>query len=149
MEGKYPPVGLTAYTSQVSGQAYGNGQYVITYSYKNEMWYNDPLYALNGKETEESYSASFVEGGYYCGTGSTYYCQGAFLASSDYKGDWLALQMPARVKPLRVRLYLSTAVDYRVYGKNSDDPGGPVWTQLLEVKGATYSSSVHISPEIV
>lgn len=131
---RYPPqVGLTDYTSTVSGQAYGNGQYVITYSTTEVLYYYLIKNMFNG--IEGGYGGATAEGGYY-------YPPNGLV--TGYKGEWVALQMPQKISYSYVRLFFSTAIDYRIYGRNSDNIGAG-WTMLQDVVGATYTNSVHQS----
>ena len=142
---KYPPAGLQEYSWTLSNMGYGNGLYTILYSTKDARAGTRELkIAFDGNDG--IYSGMAEEGAYW-GAGGTYSSGSNSAIVPGYSGDWIALQMPDKVAYAYLRLYFSTVMNYRVYGRNSDNLAAG-WTLLQEVIGAVYTSNVHLSPTI-
>lgn len=142
---KYPPAGLQEYSWTLSNMGYGNGLYTILYSTKDARGGTRELkIAFDGNDG--IYSGMAEEDAYW-GAGGTYSSGSNSAIVPGYSGDWIALQMPDKVAYAYLRLYFSTVMNYRVYGRNSDNLAAG-WTLLQEVIGAVYTSNVHLSPTI-
>jgi hypothetical protein len=144
IERMYPPVrNFTAATTAVSGQTYGNGTYVVTYSstYGENI---DPFKCFNTSD----------------GTGGAWavnrYSGGVFNSSSfivaGYLGDWLKIQLPVAIKLTRFSIKQrngneNSPKDFKIYGSNDNI----TWVELVNKTDAIYNASYYyeqITPEI-
>jgi hypothetical protein len=99
---KYPPVDFTSNSTNVSGQAYGNGTYTIT---RSSVFAGSPTY--------ESYHGFDSNAGWWaCGASSYNTSTGAYASStttaisgSNYKGEWIALQLPQAIQLSAYRVF--------------------------------------------
>jgi hypothetical protein len=149
---KYPPVGLVSPDSPqagsgqkvVSGQAYGNGIYEVTWS---SEWYWQPIHVFNGA------TAADEGGGHW--SPSMFDASGIYQGSSSavpgYKGDWIKLKLPEQIHLAYMYLYGRSGYDsrrplnYSVYGSND----GTSWDALISEQSAAFSfnnnNQLHIS----
>jgi hypothetical protein len=144
VERMYPPVrNFTAATTAVSGQTYGNGTYVVTYSstYGENI---DPFKCFNTSD----------------GTGGAWavnrYSGGVFNSSSfivaGYLGDWLKIQLPVAIKLTRFSIKQrngneNSPKDFKIYGSNDNI----TWVELVNKTDAIYNASYYYeqaTPEI-
>ena len=149
VERMYPPVrNFTAATTAVSGQTYGNGTYVVSYSSTYGSGY-DPFKCFN---------TSDIAGGIWA---DNRYTAGNFNSTSfiveGYLGDWLKIQLPVAIKLTRFEflmrnegsaLYRSRSPkDFKIYGSND----GITWVELVTKIDAVYNASYiyeQTTPEI-
>ena len=149
IERMYPPVrNFTAATTTLSGQTYGNGTYVVSYSSTYGSGY-DPFKCFN---------TSDIAGGIWA---DNRYTAGNFNSTSfiveGYLGDWLKIQLPVAIKLTRFEflmrnegsaLYRSRSPkDFKIYGSND----GITWVELVTKIDAVYNVSYiyeQTTPEI-
>jgi hypothetical protein len=137
VERMYPPVrNFTAATTVVSGQTYGNGTYVVSYS--STLGSSDPWTCFN--------TANAV-GGHWA---SSRYTSGAFNSASfivaGYLGDWLKIQLPVAIKLTRFEFLMRiesqglrerAPKDFKIYGSNDNI----TWVELVNKTDAVYNAS--------
>jgi hypothetical protein len=149
VERMYPPVrNFSAATTTLSGQTYGNGTYVVSYSSTYGSGY-DPFKCFN---------TSDIAGGIWA---DNRYTAGNFNSTSfiveGYLGDWLKIQLPVAIKLTRFEflmrnegsaLYRSRSPkDFKIYGSND----GITWVELVTKIDAVYNASYiyeQTTPEI-
>ena len=143
VERMYPPVrNFTAATTTVSGQTYGNGTYVVSYSS-----------FLSSYEPFKCFNTSDITGGHWINN----YTNGNYNSSSfivsGYLGDWLKIQLPIAIKLTRFGFLqritnLSRAPkDFKIYGSNDNS----TWVELVNKTDAIYNASYmyeQTTPEI-
>ena len=138
IERMYPPVrNFTAATTTVSGQTYGNGTYVVSYSSFAASY--EPFKCFNTSDTI---------GGHWEETNR--YTLGVFNSTSfiveGYLGDWLKIQLPVAIKLTRFEFLSRTSnpatterspKDFKIYGSNDNI----TWFELVNKTNAVYNSS--------
>jgi len=138
IERMYPPVrNFTAATTAVSGQTYGNGTYVVSYSSFAASY--EPFKCFNTSDTI---------GGHWEETNR--YTLGVFNSTSfiveGYLGDWLKIQLPVAIKLTRFEFLSRTSnpatterspKDFKIYGSNDNI----TWVELVNKTNAVYNSS--------
>jgi hypothetical protein len=135
IERMYPPVrNFTAATTAVSGQTYGNGTYVVSYS-STLGGGHDPWTCFNTTSTI---------GGHW---GSSRYSSGTFNSTSfivaGYLGDWVKIQLPVAIKLTRFNfvsrptLQVRSPKDFKIYGSNDNI----TWVELVNKTDAVYNAS--------
>jgi hypothetical protein len=138
IERMYPPVrNFTAATTTVSGQTYGNGTYVVSFSSTYGSGY-DPFKCFN---TSDDIGGAWA---------SSRYTSGVFNSTSfivaGYLGDWLKIQLPVAIKLTRFEFKQRTAnqteankspKDFKIYGSNDNI----TWVELVNKTDAVYDSS--------
>ena len=145
VERMYPPVrNFTAATTTLSGQTYGNGTYIVSYSstYGNVI---DPWTCFN---------TTYTAGGHWA---DNRYTAGNFNSTSfivaGYLGDWLKIQLPVAIKLTRFNfvsrptLQVRSPKDFKIYGSND----GITWVELVTKIDAVYNVSYiyeQTTPEI-
>jgi hypothetical protein len=147
IERMYPPVrNFTAATTTVSGQTYGNGTYVVSFSS-----------STGGYEPWTCFNTSAPLGGYWA---DNRYTSGAFNSTSfivaGYLGDWLKIQLPVAIKLTKFGFLARTDLDYeklspkdfKIYGSNDNI----TWVELVNKTDTVYynASSIYeqTTPEI-
>jgi len=147
IERMYPPVrNFTAATTTVSGQTYGNGTYVVSFSS-----------STGGYEPWTCFNTSAPLGGYWA---ANRYTSGAFNSTSfivaGYLGDWLKIQLPVAIKLTKFGFLARTDLDYeklspkdfKIYGSNDNI----TWVELVNKTDTVYynASSIYeqTTPEI-
>jgi len=104
-ENSYPSAALTANTSTITGQGYGNGQYIVLSSY---TWVTG-AFALFNKDTtgdiQMSTSGSYqsngvnpTNAGLYVGPTTT------TVGGVSYLGEWVQIRLPVQIIPSKVIL---------------------------------------------
>jgi hypothetical protein len=147
IERMYPPVrNFTAATTTVSGQTYGNGTYVVSFSS-----------STGGYEPWTCFNTSAPYGGYWA---AGRYTSGVFNSTSfivaGYLGDWLKIQLPVAIKLTKFGFLARTdsvwevlsPKDFKIYGSNDNI----TWVELVNKTDAVYynGSSIYeqTTPEI-
>jgi len=136
VERMYPPVrNFTAATTAVSGQTYGNGTYVVSYSSS----------AYTGLEPWTCFNTSLTSGGHW--GESRYNTSGVFNSTSfivsGYLGDWVKIQLPVAIKLSRFSFLPRTGYserapkDFKIYGSNDNI----TWVELVNKTDAVYNAS--------
>jgi hypothetical protein len=146
IERMYPPVrNFTAATTTVSGQTYGNGTYVVSYS--SFVTPYEPFKCFNTSDTVGGHWAEGYTSGNYNGS--------AFIVAG-YLGDWLKIQLPVAIKLTRFGFLMRTDTqdtrdrspkDFKIYGSNDNI----TWVELVNKTGAVYNASYiyeQTTPEI-
>jgi len=137
IERMYPPVrNFTAATTTVSGQVYGNGTYVVSYSstYGNGL---DPWTCFN---TASTVGGHWAENRYTSTSGA--FNSTSFIVA-EYLGDWLKIQLPVAIKLTRFGFKQRSAVeggspkDFKIYGSNDNI----TWVELVNKTDAVYNAS--------
>ena len=135
VERMYPPVrNFTAATTTVSGQTYGNGTYVVSYSSSVQAGL-EPWNCFNSSVTIAGYWAEFR------------YTDGVFNSTSfivsGYLGDWIKIQLPVAIKLTRFGFLMRTGFtvkspkDFKIYGSNDNI----TWVELVNKTDAVYNAS--------
>jgi hypothetical protein len=134
----YPPVrNFTAATTTVSGQTYGNGTYVVSFS---------STYV--GLDPWTCFNTSSISGGHWA---ENRYTAGVFNSTSfivaGYLGDWLKIQLPVAIKLTRFEFLMRNEgvqalrdrapKDFKIYGSNDNI----TWVELVNKTDAVYDSS--------
>jgi hypothetical protein len=147
VERMYPPVrNFTAATTTVSGQTYGNGTYVVSYS--SFLVSYEPFKCFNTSDTIGGHwpEATYTDGNY----------AGSAFIVAGYLGEWLKIQLPVAIKLTRFRFLKRTGSqvlldrspkDFKVYGSNDNI----TWVELVNKTGAVYNASYiyeQTTPEI-
>jgi hypothetical protein len=135
IERMYPPVrNFTAATTTVSGQTYGNGTYVVSFSSTYGQGY-DPWTCFNiGLITGGSWAVNNYTSGNYNGS--------AFIVAG-YLGEWLIIQLPVAIKLTsfefvsRPTLQVRSPKDFKIYGSNDNI----TWVELVNKTDAVYNAS--------
>jgi hypothetical protein len=153
IERMYPPVrNFTAATTTVSGQTYGNGTYVVSYSsaYGSGSGYDfNPYTCFN---TSELTGGVWSENRYTAGN----FNSTSFIVSG-YLGDWLKIQLPIAIKLTKFEILMRTNFgvtgrdrapkDFKIYGSNDNI----TWVELVNKIDAVYNASFkyeQTTPEI-
>ena len=143
VERMYPPVrNFSAATTLVSGQTYGNGTYVVTYST-----------SLSPYEPFKCFNTSDIIGGHWGDnyTNGNYF--GSVFIVSGYLGDWLKIQLPVAIKLTRFEFkqridnLARAPKDFKIYGSNDNI----TWVELVNKTDAVYNASymyIQLTPEI-
>ena len=144
VERMYPPVrNFTAATTAVSGQTYGNGTYVVSYSSTFGETY-DPFKCFN--------TGDIIGGAWAINR----YTSGVFNSTSfivaGYLGDWIKIQLPVAIRLTRFSILQRSAVaegapkDFKIYGSNDNI----TWIELVNKTDALYNASIYeqTTPEI-
>ena len=146
VERMYPPVrNFTAATTVVSGQTYGNGTYVVSYSSTYGSGY-DPFKCFNTGD---------IIGGVWA---QNRYTAGVFNSTSfivaGYLGDWIKIQLPVAIKLTRFEFKQritnpnDSPKDFKIYGSNDNI----TWVELVNKTNAVYNASYiyeQSTPEII
>jgi hypothetical protein len=147
IERMYPPVrNFTAATTTVSGQTYGNGTYIVSYS--SFLTPFEPFKCFNTSSTIGGHWIDAYTDGNYTGS--------AFIVAG-YLGDWLKIQLPVAIKLTRFEflmrnegvqaLRVRSPKDFKIYGSNDNI----TWVELVNKTGAVYNASYiyeQTTPEI-
>jgi hypothetical protein len=147
IERMYPPVrNFTAATTTVSGQVYGNGTYVVTYSSTYGSSF-DPFKCFNTSDTTGGAWALRYTNGIY---------NGSDFIVSGYLGDWIKIQLPVAIKLTRFDFLMRpdtqgirerSPKDFKIYGSNDNI----TWVELVNKTDAIYNASYkyeQTTPEI-
>lgn len=130
---KYPPTGLTAQSCTISGQAYGNGSYAVAAS---SNW-NGQFIGYGAFDGNVS-----ADGSMWHTDAANTYTAGSYNGNkyivSDYKGEWLKIQLPEAIVLTWYNLYprpnyVRNPKTWKVYGSNDDKS----WTELDYRQGIT------------
>ena len=148
VERMYPPVrNFTAATTTLSGQTYGNGTYVVSYSstYGSSI---DPWNCFNTANPGGAWPNNRYTAGTFNST--------SFIVAG-YLGDWLKIQLPVAIKLTRFEILMRTdgtqegrersPKDFKIYGSNDNI----TWVELVNKTDAVYNASykyVQTTPEI-
>jgi len=144
VERMYPPVrNFTAATTAVSGQTYGNGTYVVTYSSTYGSGY-DPFKCFN---TSDGIGGAWAISRYTSGV----FNSTSFIVAG-YLGDWIKIQLPVAIRLTRFSILQRSAVaegapkDFKIYGSNDNIN----WVELVNKTDALYNASIYeqTTPEI-
>ena len=125
----YPPASMTGYTTNITGQPFGNGTYIASAS--SEVGGTEVAFSAfdNDNNTIWTISTSayytYVNGAY---TGSVY----TLVSGTNHYGEWLQLQMPLAILPtmyaMRTRPQYSNTCPYSWVLAGSVN--GSTWIQL-------------------
>jgi hypothetical protein len=145
---KYPPAPLASTNDpqagpgqkSVSGVAYGNGIYDVSWSTE---WYWQPIHVFNGLTTTQDSGGHWAPDSY----DSSGNYAGSAAAVPGYQGDWIKLKLPQPIHLAYIYVYLRytnrSPRDYRVYGTN-----GTGWELLISQSNTAYNfnnNELHIS----
>ena len=143
VERMYPPVrNFTAATTIVSGQTYGNGTYVVSYST-----------FLATYEPFKCFNTSDIIGGHWLSNYTNGNYNGSVFIVSGYLGDWLKIQLPVAIKltrfefKQRIETLARAPKDFKIYGSNDNI----TWVELVNKTDAVYNASymyIQLTPEI-
>jgi len=142
VERMYPPVrNFSAATTTLSGQTYGNGTYIVSYSSTLSSY--DPWLCFN---TANTAGGHWTHSRYTAGT----FNNTSFIVA-DYLGDWLEIQLPVAIKLTRFSFVTTNPdrapKDFKIYGSND----GITWVELVTKIDAVYNVSYiyeQTTPEI-
>ena len=149
IERMYPPVrNFTAATTTVSGQVYGNGTYVVSFSSTFGSGL-DPWTCFN---TANATGGHWPEGRYTAGN----FNSTSFLVAG-YLGDWVKIQLPVAIKLTRFEFLMRNEgvqalrdrapKDFKIYGSNDNI----TWIELVNKIDVVYNASFkyeQTTPEI-
>ena len=140
IERMYPPLRNVSSTNHsITGQAYGNGFYVTSFS--STFGNNQPFKCFNTSDTI---------GGHWAGTRYTTSNGGIFLDTltdhivSGYNGDWLKIKFPVAINLTRYtfkerpNLAWRAPRDFKIYGSNDEIN----WIELTHETKAVYVSGL-------
>ena len=140
---EYPPVSLStsSLSTTVSGQNYGNGTYVISYS--SEGFAGAGYYLYDKSVPSSGGTGSFYATGYNAGTPGTYASTTYSTVASGitYYGQWHSLQLPSAIYVTSYSIQATNDVVARspaswiVAGSND----GSTWTLLDNQTGYTWT----------
>ena len=143
IERMYPPVrNFAAATTAVSGQTYGNGTYVVSYS--TFLTTYEPFKCFNTSDTIGGHWVDNYTNGNYNGSANIV---------SGYLGDWLKIQLPVAIKltrfefKQRIDTLARAPKDFKIYGSNDNI----TWVELVNKTDAVYNASymyIQLTPEI-
>ena len=137
IERMYPPVrNFTAATTTLSGQTYGNGTYVVSYSstYGSSI---DPWNCFNTANPGGAWPNNRYTAGTFNST--------SFIVAG-YLGDWLKIQLPVAIKLTRFEFLMRTDTqgirerspkNFKIYGSNDNI----TWVELVNKTDAVYDTS--------
>jgi len=136
VERMYPPVrNFTAATTTVSGQTYGNGTYVVSFS--TTYVGLDPWTCFNtGATSGGHWTAGYTAGNY----------NGSAFVVAGYLGDWLKIQLPVAIKLTRFEFLMRIETqglrerspkNFKIYGSNDNI----TWVELVNKTDAVYDTS--------
>jgi hypothetical protein len=135
IERMYPPVrNFTAATTTVSGQTYGNGTYVVSFS-STLGGGLDPWTCFNTSSTSGGHwpEATYTDGNY----------PGSAFIVAGYLGEWLKIQLPVAIKLTKFGFLMRTTntnrspKDFKIYGSNDNI----TWVELVNKTEAVYNAS--------
>jgi hypothetical protein len=142
----YPPVrNFTAATTTVSGQTYGNGTYVVSYS--------STLGGTLGLDPWTCFNTSVNSGGHWANGYTAGNYNGSAFIVAGYLGDWLKIQLPVAIKLTRFEFVSRPTFrdrspkDFKIYGSNDNI----TWVELVNKTDAVYDSSdkyIQLTPDI-
>jgi len=135
IERMYPPVrNFSAATTTVSGQVYGNGTYVVTFSSTYSVGWG-PWFCFNSSDIN---GGSWLDNRYTAGT----FNSTSFIVAG-YLGDWIKIQLPVAIKLTRFEFKQRIAnpfrapKDFKIYGSNDNI----TWVELVNKTDAIYNAS--------
>jgi hypothetical protein len=149
IERMYPSIrNFTAATTTVSGQVYGNGTYVVSFSSTFGSGL-DPWTCFN---TANATGGHWPEGRYTAGN----FNSTSFLVAG-YLGDWVKIQLPVAIKLTRFEFLMRNEgvqalrdrapKDFKIYGSNDNI----TWIELVNKIDVVYNASFkyeQTTPEI-
>jgi hypothetical protein len=140
---EYPPVALStsSLSTTVSGQNYGNGTYIVSYS--SEGFAGAGYYLYDKSVPSSGGTGSFYATGYNAGTPGTYASTTYSTVASGitYYGQWHSLQLPSAIYVTSYSIQATNDVVARspaswiVAGSND----GSTWTLLDSQTGYTWT----------
>jgi hypothetical protein len=136
-ERMYPPVrNFTADSNIVTGQVYGNGTYVVSYSSST----GDSLSPFTCFNTQEQLGGHWTGGNYTSGNyNKTSNIDGTYL------GDWLKIQLPVAVRLTRYGILQRPSFnnrapkDFKIYGSTDNTN----WTVLASQTTISYTNLLY------
>lgn len=134
---RFPPTALTAYTTGVSSQAYGNGTYVVSASSEYGTSTGEYIYAAFDSNPNTCWTTSQMV--YSTSTGAYTGAVSTTISGSNYAGEWLQMQLPY---PVLVQQYtLSTRQNVLGRGPSGFQIAGSIdgttWTLVDAQTGVT------------
>ena len=137
VERMYPPVrNFSAATTTVSGQTYGNGTYVVSFSTSFDANLA-PYTCFNTSQGGGGHwTAGYTAGNY----------NGSAFVVAGYLGDWLKIQLPVAIKLTRFEFLMRTDTqgirerspkNFKIYGSNDNI----TWVELVNKTDAVYDTS--------
>lgn len=94
---RYPPAALSANTTNLTGNGYGNGTYICTTSYMYDSNYNQPYKAFDYNEGDWATGWSSV-GRYNATTGNYTGTTTTSANGTSYNGEYIQIQFPLSLK---------------------------------------------------
>ena len=141
-ERMYPPIrNITSTNHTISGQRYGNGIYVISYS--STYFQAHPFNIFNQVNSRE--------GGAWAFPTPRRYINGTFRSDltdnivSGYNGDWIKIKFPNAINLTRYsfksreHLLSRAPQNFKIYGSNNDT----TWVQLTHQTNAVYVNRLY------
>ena len=141
---EFPPIALSANTTTISGQQYGNGTYICTASSVDST--NDPWKAFDKlSNTTSTYwnSSTTAYTGYDLSPGNTN--KTVYGGSTDYPGEWIQIQLPATtifiLKTFSIQAVNFTnpqaPYSFAMFGSNN----GTTWTILGDYSSEYFTNN--------
>ena len=137
VERMYPPVrNFSAATTTVSGQTYGNGTYVVSFSTSFDANLAPYTCFNTSQGSGGHWTAGYTAGNY----------NGSAFVVAGYLGDWLKIQLPVAIKLTRFEFLMRTDTqgirerspkNFKIYGSNDNI----TWVELVNKTDAVYDTS--------
>jgi len=131
-EKMYPPIrNVVSSNHLVQNQAYGNGNYVISFS---TFWSVAPPFQLFKNGNYGTFGFHHYLGGVYRDTENDNIVDG-------YNGDWVKIKLPVSIKLTRIVIKARSVLDrapedFKIYGSNDEIN----WVEIIHITDATYSA---------
>lgn len=154
---EYPPVALTGSSTNITGQSYGNGTYIVT---QGTFEGNDPQY--EGWNAFDKYVGLFAtrwstNGGYDNVTGAVIssITTSPSNIGGSYNGDYLQITLPSRIKLLsysihvfyfsQVGYYVNKPASWVLFGTNDTEPSSTGNWYIIDTKTNVNWSSIELN----
>lgn len=122
---EFPPIALSAVTTTVSSQSYGNGVYNITCSSNNASYPITNAFNKNMSSTFQATGYATTSTGDYAST--TY---GTIHSGGTYYGHWVQLQLPQEIQLTSYSIGGPYVTDIPRTWKMFGSQDGSTWTEL-------------------
>ena len=146
---KYPPNSLSAkeQSTIISGQPYGNGEYIINFS--TQLWVNDwKILKLFNNVIEGEAGGHSGFNRYDRKSGNSIYPIKGLGNIIDETGEWIKIKLPVNIYLSYIKIFLRREIKsrsprtYTIYGSNDDSN----WIKLLTATDIQYNDeNIHIS----
>lgn len=149
---KYPPNSLSANNQStiISGQPYGNGEYIISFS--TQLWNNDwKIIKLFNRVIEGEAGGHSGFNRYDKKSGNAIYPITNLGNITNESGEWIKIKLPVYIYLSYIKIFLRREIKsrsprtYTIYASNDDTK----WTKLLTATNIIYNDeNIHISNKL-